>query len=317
MKKLSILIALAILTALPCGAAEKTLTILHTNDVHDTILPRNYSGHGVELVNAGGMAMRAAMIRDIRSSAKGPVLYLDAGDTFTRGKYSSFHGKPEFECMNIIGVDAMALGNNELKATEGVESQSILADLIRHANFPVLAANLTDPSGKLKHKPYTIIEKGGIRIGILGVTSDRSKTYPQCAGLVFSEPIETARKTVAEMKGKYDFLIALTHIGYASDCQLAIAIPEIDVIVGGHSHTWLDVPTKFVSSKRKYAPWEIGGTLCVQDGEFGVKLGRLDLNLRSDTTGRYRITSYSGKLVPVMNIRPAEDTEKILEKYVK
>ncbi len=317
MKKALIFLTLLLSLLSPSLAAEKTLTILHTNDVHDAILPQNYSGHGVELINAGGMAMRATMIRDIRSSAKGPVLYLDAGDTFTRGKYSRFHGKPEFECMNIIGVDAMALGNNELKATEGVESQGILADLIRHANFPVLAANLTDTTGKLKHKPYTIIEKGGIRIGILSVTSDRSKTYPQCAGFVFSEPIETVRKTVAEMKDKYDFLIALTHIGYASDCQLAIAVPEIDVIVGGHSHTWLDVPTKFVSSKRKYAPWEIGGTLCVQDGEFGVKLGRLDLNLKGDTSGRYRITSYSGKLVPVMNVKPATDVEKILEKYVK
>ena len=138
----------------------------------------------------------------------------------------------------------------------------------------------------------------------------------QCAGLVFDDPIETTEKIIGEMRGKYDFLIALTHVSYGIDAVLAIRFPEIDVIVGGDSHTWLRSPRKFTSHKRQYEPEETGGTHCVQDGEFGVCLGRLDMVL-TDIGGRYRVKSYSGKLVPVRDVRPDPSINEILRKYIK
>lgn len=317
MKKL--IICLIVLSSLltPSFAAEKTLTILHTNDVHGNLLPRDHKGaDGFVLTSAGGMAMRATMIREARASTKGPVIYLDAGDIFLGDSHSPFMGVPEFECMSAMGVDAAVLGNHDFQASEGAESQAMLADLIDNAAFPVLCGNVSDPSGRLKPKPYVIIRKDGLRIGVFGVTAKRTEEYPQCAGLVFDDPIETTEKIIGEMRGKYDFLIALTHVSYGVDAVLAIRFPEIDVIVGGDSHTWLRSPRKFTSHKRQYEPEETGGTLCVQDGEFGVCLGRLDMVL-TDIGGRYRVKSYSGKLVPVRDVRPDPSINEILRKYIK
>ncbi len=276
--------------------SDFSLTILHTNDTHGMMLPFDYQGipkyDGKQL---GGLARRSALISSIRKSAKNPVLLLDAGDVFTRGPWHTITmGKPEFAAMNLMKYDAMCVGNNEFKATLDTRSQAVFRDLMRSSKFPWLAANLTvGQTGAMVPgvKPYIIKKIGNVRVGIIGVTAPRSSEYQQVKGWSIAEPIAVMKKLAPEVKKQCDILIALTHIGDLMDGLLAKQVPEIDVIVGGDSHTFIDPTIMVKRGNRADLP-------IVQTGEMGIFLGRLDLKFHNDGSS-WQLKDCKGKLLPV------------------
>ncbi|MEN6356296.1 MAG: bifunctional UDP-sugar hydrolase/5'-nucleotidase [Armatimonadota bacterium] len=300
------------------------LTILHTNDIHGHLFPFDYNALGKPETNVGGAARRAAMIRTIKSESTNPVIVMDAGDVFTRGPLQDLEGKPDFDVMNAVPYDIMTLGNNEFKGDSYINNPSplgldILRERIKQAEFSVISANVIEKStGSTLVAPCHIFEAGGIKIGVFGLTAPRVAGYPQAVALQLNDPIATAKKMVAELSDKCDFIIALTHIGYDSDLALASSVPGIDVIIGGDSHTWLDKPTLVKNDNASETACWVGGTIICQDGEWGKALGKLDLYLHKESDGRYLVMSYKDQVIDIdSSIQPAQDVEIILENYTK
>ena len=222
---------------------SQPLVIMHTNDTHSQIDP--YSKH--EDVNVGGFLRRDAAIREIRAENPYTLLF-DAGD-FSQGTpyFNIFKGYVEVHLMNAMHYDAATLGNHEFD-----NGSAALAARLKTAKFPVVCANYQFANKKLAKviKPYVIIERGGHKIGIfgLGVNLD-GYTSPQIAREVtYLDPVETARKMVAELKAQNcDLIVCLSHVGVDTtikdnDFEIARQVPEIDVIIGGHSHEELNPP---------------------------------------------------------------------------
>ena len=226
-----------------CTGQSQPLVIMHTNDTHSQIDPYSYKKD----INVGGFLRREAAIREVR--AENPyTLLLDAGD-FSQGTpyFNFFKGYMEVHLMNAMGYDAATLGNHEFD-----NGCSALAARVKTAKFPVLCANYVFANKKLAKviKPYTIIERGGYRIGIFGLGVNLySFVSPQVSREVtYLDPVETARKMVAELKAQNcDMIICLSHVGVDTnmkdnDFEIARQVPEIDVIVGGHSHEEINPP---------------------------------------------------------------------------
>jgi 5'-nucleotidase len=265
-------------------AGEKVvkLTILHTNDVHSRLEPFPMDGGKFE--GQGGVVARAALINKIRAEEEN-VLLLDAGDIFQGTPYFNLYkGEPEMKAMSLMGYDAATMGNHDFDA--GVESFALQ---LPHANFPVLTANydFTGTALEDKTKPFTILKKGGIKIGIFGLGI-------QLKGLVSSdaygstkylEPIQIANVVSEQLKRKEkcDMIVCLSHLGYeynhrkVSDMVLAKETQYIDLIIGGHTHTFLDRPT-VVKNKKGH------DVLINQVGWAGLRLGRLDFIFSSKKT---------------------------------
>ena len=240
-----------VLSVLSLGWVQaQPLVIIYTNDTHSQIDPYSYKND----VNVGGFLRREAAIREVR--AENPYsLLLDAGD-FSQGTpyFNFFKGYVEVRLMNAMGYDAATLGNHEFD-----NGCSALAARLKTADFPVVCANYQFANKKLAKvvKPYVIIERGGHRIGIfgLGVNLD-GYVAPQIAREVtYLDPVETARKMVAELKAQNcDLIVCLSHVGVDTtvkdnDFETARQVPEIDVIIGGHSHEELN-PPKVVGNSR-------------------------------------------------------------------
>ena len=225
-----------------CTGQSQPLVIMHTNDTHSQIDPYSYKKD----INVGGFLRREAAIRDVR--AENPyTLLLDAGD-FSQGTpyFNIFKGYIEVRLMNAMGYDAATLGNHEFD-----NGCAALAARLKTANFPVVCANYQFANKKLAKviKPYTIIERAGHRIGIFGLGVNlNGYIAPQIAREVtYLDPVETARKMVAELRAKNcDLIICLSHLGLDTnsdnDYLIALQVPEIDVIIGGHSHQELSEP---------------------------------------------------------------------------
>lgn len=319
---LSLAVALLLVAAPACCAGQPRylgLTILHTNDIHGHLFPFDYDALGKQESQVGGAARRAALIRQLKGSSANPVLVMDAGDVFTRGPLSDLKGVVDFEVMNAVGYDIMALGNNELKGAPGLEGRKIMFDRIRQARFPVVSANVFDQAtGKTIVPEYEIFELGELKVGVFGLTAQRVAAYDQARGLDVRDPVAAARRVVAELEGRCNLIVALTHVGYPVDLEIAAAAPQIDVIIGGDSHTWLFDPTVVSSGPGVRPDWSVGGVLVCQAGEWGKAVGKLDLSLRLDSNGRYRVMGYSGKLIDVdSSIEPAADVERIVWKHAK
>jgi 2',3'-cyclic-nucleotide 2'-phosphodiesterase (5'-nucleotidase family) len=151
-------------------------------------------------------------------------------------------------------------------------------------------------------------------IGIFGVTAPRIAEYAQTVALDVKDPIIVAKQIVAELEPKCNFIIALTHIGYDLDLQLAREIPSIDAIIGGDSHTWLPNPVPVKALNPVGPEWWVGGPIVCQDGEWGKCLGRLELAVRKDPSGQYLVTRYQAKLINIdASIKPAGDVENIIK----
>jgi 2',3'-cyclic-nucleotide 2'-phosphodiesterase (5'-nucleotidase family) len=280
-----------------------TLTLLHTNDLHGHILPFPYTEVGkssIENPSRGGAARRATLIRSLRSKIHNPTLLVDAGDTFTRGPLSNaYEGVADVEAMNAVGYELAAIGNNEFKGRDATQqndfegAQTALRRVIKRAKFPWICANVRASDGGLLEgvQPYIVRQWDGVRVGFLGLTTKTSGGYPQTKGFVFTDPVEAAKEWIPKARRDCDILIALTHIGSDQDMLLARETTGLDAIVGGHSHTFLYTPLTAVNPDGAVIP-------IVQDGEFGVNLGRFDLKFLHGAKG-WTLDKYHDEIIPI------------------
>ena len=268
----------ALLTAPYLDAApllnSRRLTILHTNDTHSRIDP--FPMDGSRNQGLGGVAARAHLVNQIRKEEVN-VLLLDAGDIFQGTPYFNFYnGEPEIKAMTAMGYDATTIGNHDFDA--GIENLAL--QLKRHASFPMIVGNYNFNGTAMEHmhQPYKIINKGGLKIGLLGVGIELQGLVPDnlVDGTQYLSPIEKANEYAALLKRKdCDLIICLSHLGYkynynkVSDVVLAKETENIDVIIGGHTHSFLDAP---VIEKNKKGE----DVVINQVGFAGIRLGRLD-----------------------------------------
>lgn len=251
------------------------VTILHTNDVHSRIDAFPMDGSRNE--GLGGAAKRAAMISKIRSE-EDHVLLLDAGDYFQGTPYFNFYaGELEMKLMSAMKYDAVTIGNHDFDAgLDGLEKQ------LKHADFPLIVGNydFSDTLMNGKTKDYQVFEKGDIRIGVTGVGIELESLVPKSltGNTQYLDPIKTLNDKAAFLKNEEncDFVICLSHLGYAydenriSDLVLAKETENVDLIIGGHTHTFLR-NAEFHANK-------IGKPVAVnQVGWAGIMLGRLDI----------------------------------------
>jgi len=253
------------------------LTILHTNDVHSRIEP--FPMDGGRLQGLGGAARRAKLIEQIRKEEEN-VLLLDAGDIFQGTPYFNyFGGELEFKLMSEMKYDVATIGNHDFDAgLEGLHKQ------MPHAAFSFVSANY-DFSDTLMHdlvKPYKIIEKSGLKIGIFGLGIELTGLVPKnlSGNTQYLDPISKANEYAAILKRdeKCDYVICLSHLGYkyddepgtVSDVVLSQNTRHIDLIIGGHTHTFMDKP----DVRRNLDGKEVHVT---QAGWAGILLGRLDV----------------------------------------
>ncbi len=246
-----------------------TLTILHSNDTHSTLLP-----FGPE-TQYGGIARMSAMIKRIRGRG-GNVLALNAGDVSVGSfEFNKYLGYPEFKFMDGL-YDAMALGNHEFDLGPDVLT-GILAGApelgcdLGPVTLPVLCANVTFPGGSFlasRVAPHIVREFGGVKVGVFGLVNYDELNYSPAVYALLGDPLEAAAAQVAELKAEgCAVVVCLSHLGKAWDVQGLTAIPGIDVIVGGHSHDALARPIV------------VGSKIIVQAGEFGKWLGELKLSV--------------------------------------
>jgi len=284
------------------------LTILYTNDVHGHLFPFDYDALGIMETNVGGAARRATLIRKIKSETSNPVIVMDAGDVFARGPLQDLQGEPDFAVMNAVPYDVMTLGNHEFDGdaymdNPGPKGREILQKRISQAKLVIVSANVVDKeTGRTIVEPYHIFDLSGIKVGVIGLTTPLTAKYRQTASLSFLEPIAITKDIVSQLDDRCDIIIALSHLGFLPDIELAYDVPEIDVIIGGDTHTWV------------FSPINIEGrTLVCQAGEWGKTLGRLDLTL----TER-KVSNYNGQLIDINPaIEPAKDIQAIIDHYTE
>jgi 5'-nucleotidase len=278
LKKSAKVAALAGLGTLPFAASAKDatvqLTILHTNDVHSRIDP--FPMDGSRNQGMGGVARRAALIKKIRQEQPN-VLLLDAGDIFQGTPYFNLYGgELEFTMMSQMGYDASTMGNHDFdNGIAGFVKQ------LPHAKFPFLVSNYNFDNTDLKGRtqPYKVFKKQGIRVGVFGVCIEleglvNKKNYGET---VYLDPIAKANETASLLKNEHDcdLVICLSHLGYrykenkVSDQILAKSSRNIDLTIGGHTHTFMKEPETVINLDGK-------ATIINQVGFAGINLGRLD-----------------------------------------
>jgi len=281
--------------ALPMAVAgqTRTLTILHTNDMHAQFVP-----HEAAWVKdnpkpmVGGFVRLAELIDSIRA-LRPATLVLDAGDVMTGNpitdiQYDGAEGGALFQMMNLIGYDAWSPGNHDFDV-----SQDNLRALVRIAGFPTLSANLVNDHGEfpIGNRPYAVFEKGGLRIGVIGLISPELYdlvNQNNLVGIRVLSTAETVQKYVAELRPKSDLIILLTHQGVDFDSALATNLSGVDLIVGGHSHT------------RLRAPKTVNGVPIVQTGSYTESLGLVEI-----TVDNGKVVKVFGKLIPTWPSTPS------------
>ncbi|CUH81332.1 Trifunctional nucleotide phosphoesterase protein YfkN precursor [Tritonibacter multivorans] len=264
------------------AAADYKLTILHTNDIHSRIESINKYDSTCNAESEaegkcfGGVARIKSAVDAKRAELAGQnVLVLDAGDPFQGSLfYTTYKGAAEAEFMEAIGYDAMAVGNHEFD--DGPEG---LAKFIDAVSFPVISGNLdlsSEDSLKGKVGNHVVLEVGGEKIGIISVlATDTVDTSSPGDNVVFQDEIESLKADVATLEAEgVNKIIALTHVGLPKDLDIAAAVPGIDVVVGGHSHTLLSNTNE--RAKGPY-PTMVGDTAVVTAYAYSKYLGELDV----------------------------------------
>ncbi len=263
---------------LPPGARH-LFTVLHTNDVHSRIDPFP-EGSG-RFAGLAGAARRASLIGAIRERHR-DVLLLDAGDAFQGTPYFNlFHGEVEFKVMSALGYDAMTIGNHDFDA--GIDGLLRAAEF---ASFELVSSNYDFSSTPLRHvvRPYLTRSLGGVKVGVfgLGVILEGLVQESLCKGVVYNDPVATARRMVALLRGdeRCDVVICLSHLGNdgtrgePGEQQVAREVSGMDLVIGGHSHTFMERPVEVVHGDRR--------TLVFQVGWAGIYLGRVDFYRNPD-----------------------------------
>ena len=254
--------------------ADIKITILHTNDMHSHIHPfTNGRNKGL-----GGMAQRAGIINSIREE-ENHVLLLDAGDIFQGTPYFNFYGgELEFKLMSQMKYDAATLGNHDFdNGLEGLKKQ------LPHSNFPFLIANydFTKTILENKFKAYKVFNKGGVKIGVFGIGIELDGLVPKklYGNTIYQDPIKTGNHYASLLRNKErcDLVICLSHLGFKykedkiSDMKFASQTRNIDLIIGGHTHTFLKRPVIRQNLDKKEV-------LINQVGWGGINLGKIDFH---------------------------------------
>lgn len=319
-----------------------TLTILHTNDHHGRFWPNQYGEYG--------LAARKTLIEQIRAEVTaqgGSVLLLSGGDINTGVPESDLlDAEPDFKGMSVLGYDAMAIGNHEFD-----NPLEVLFKQQQWANFPLLSANIYDKAtGQRLFQPYQIINKQGIKIAVIGLTTEDTALIgnPQyIEGLEFRDPKTEAKQLVAELQHSEqpDVVIAVTHMGHYQDAQhgsnapgdvsLARALPHgaLDMIIGGHSQepVCMEGPNVMV---KNFAPGDAcqpdqqNGTDILQAYEWGKYVGRADYQFRNgelnrisyqlipvNLTKKVSVNGESSRVIATQAIEPDPALEAFLRPY--
>jgi len=264
------------------GAKTTKITILHTNDVHSHI--DSFGSEDGRNANTGGVARRASLIESLRKENPNTLL-LDAGDIFQGTPYFNYYGgELEFKLMSMLKYDAATIGNHDFdNGIDGLYAQ------LPHAEFQFITANydFSNTIMDTQTKPYKVFKKDGIKIGVFGLGI-------QLNGLVapsmfketkYLDPVEISQDMTRVLKTEEgcDLIICLSHLGYhyrnnpdkTSDLSLAKATKDIDLIIGGHTHTFLPKPTVVKNVEDK-------NMLVNQVGCYGINLGKIDFYFDSD-----------------------------------
>jgi 5'-nucleotidase/UDP-sugar diphosphatase len=275
------LVLLGGFATVPAGGTTR-LTVVHVNDTHSHLFP--FTTEDDPRVR-GGFARLATVLREVRSGGD-PVLLLHGGDAVSgSGTDYLWYGQPDYariptygwrgidvvDTMNLLGFDAMVIGNHELDCGRRWLEQRMEQARYAVVSANVLRRNLPDidgSTGKPLAKPSVVVTKGNLRIGIIGLTTTE---YIMSTQVQVKDPLPILRELVPEVSKQCDFLIVLSHVGYEPDLEIARTIPDIDLIVGGHTHTLVPEPVV------------VGSTLVVQDGEFAEQVGILDLTITDGT----------------------------------
>jgi len=268
------------------------LTLLHFNDLHGRFdqMPRLFT-----------LIQRA---RAQAQAAGRSVLLLDGGDSSSREVWESniTQGRANLTLLEAMGVQASVVGNNEA----GRWGREALAQMAAAVHFPLLAANLFDAADPARLavpglRPSVVLAFGEFRLGLVGVTVPQF-FYPRL-GYKTPGPLPIVRREIAQLKAAgARTILVLSHLGVIDDYRLAFSLREIDVIVGGHTHTALRTPAR------------AGNALLVQAGSHGKYLGRLDLDL-DEATGRVR--AFSGGLMPCDGLTPPDPTISATLEFVR
>lgn len=273
------------------------ITILHTNDVHSHIEP--FPDNDPKYPGLGGAARRASLIQEIRNEEEN-VLLLDAGDIFQGTPYFNlYEGEIDFKLMSLMQYDAATIGNHDFD--NGIDG---LDKMLPHAKFPFVNCNydFSNTILKGKIKPYSIFIKDNVKIGVFGIGVELDglvdkKLYKET---LYNNPVTAANNIADILKNEEncDLIICLSHLGYTyksdkiSDLKLATLTKNIDLIIGGHTHTSLDKPTKI-----KNLDGEI--TLINQVGWAGINLGRLNFFVHKEKN--YSVSSQNIRITGKKN----------------
>jgi len=301
---LSVVITVLITVFLPlyAYAAEKQpqvfhLTVIHTNDFHD------YDPYA--------LARKATLIKRIRSEAQN-VLLVDAGDLYVRGPYHKvFYGEMEMAALNAMKYDVWELGNNEFKGhpDQAVNDQKLF-DLIKQAQFPTLCSNIKMADGQYLPgvKPYIVHSINGVKIGILGVSSNKVKGYSQASNKLVEDAVTTVKNLVPQVRHESDIQLLLSHAGLAADVQIdkELANSGLSFIFGADDHFVIQQPI-----------YRSGGIPIAQaGGEDNIFLGRVDLKYENKG-GKWVLVSHHGMLYPINDKIPMDsEIKKIIDGYL-
>ncbi len=314
-RRLCVLVTLLTLASGLCLGQSKSarpvrdVTILYTNDFHSAFEPiPAYWLPGTPKL--GGAAQLATLINQLRARAQ-PAFLFDSGDMFTGMLSNLTRGEALMEMMMSMRYDAMCVGNHEFDyGSENFTRQ------MNRVPFPVLGANIFYKGTNHRYsRPYAIIERGGVRLGVIGIIGEDARSVawqPGIADLDFRDPIPAVRDAVKELRPQVDLIVVLAHQGetgpqqtdaeahpdlqrdFDEDIKLCTAVPGIDVFVGGHAHRGIEQP--YVHPQT--------GTIIVQTYGYGTRLGYLKLRLRGQ-----KIISHQGELLKVWSDRLAPDPE--------
>ncbi len=263
-------------------SSHKNITILHTNDVHSHIEP--FSKDHSEFPNKGGFERRATLISEIRRQNPNTLLF-DAGDIFQGTPYFNFYsGEIEFKLMSMLGYDAVTIGNHDFdNGIDGLDNQ------LPNAKFDIISSNYDFKNTILESKisNYKIYNKSGVKIGVfgLGIELEGLVSKDLYKETKYLDPIDIANDTAKKLKEteNCDLVICLSHLGYkyekfpnkVSDLNLAKSTKNIDLIIGGHTHTFMNKPVVVKNNVEN-------DVLINQVGCFGLYLGRIEFSFDSD-----------------------------------
>ena len=303
-------VSLAVFVSTCATAAENQaaeLTILHTSDLHGSVMP--FNDYANRPSDRGSLAQISTLVKEIRSASDHSVMVLDSGDTLQGTPFEQFtlvrwgEPSPTIDAMNRIGYQAMAIGNHEFNF--GLE---VLERAREQAEFPFLSANiLREGSRELAFQPYAVFEQGPIRVGVLGLITPNVPGWEKpeyYRGLVFEPMDEAARRWVPVLrkKEKCDVVVVLAHSGFEQDPDTGetdgtshenfvwrlTAVPGIDVLLTGHTHE--NIPPQLVR-----------GVLVAQPWARARMLTRIDLSLERDGKG-WQITERRGENLPAKGV---------------